>query len=156
MLVHFTRRTQIIDTQRIMHFCPIRIDQSFFCNKLSVRNFHSTHQAPVHRSHPHIAQNRYLGAAVWRPCGKISPILSFAFLFHRSIACNKGRCDKRSFSSHQYEMNGSFRQETSSFAICGEICASSFAHGRCIPKRPKRPSGRTPCTFKNCWVPLDF
>ena len=48
LLAQFTRRMEIIDTQRIVHFCPLRFDRSISPNKLSISNFHSTHPAPAH------------------------------------------------------------------------------------------------------------
>ena len=47
----------------------------------------------------------------------ISPIQSLPSGSIGSIACNNEWCDKRSFSSHQYETNDSFRQETQSETI---------------------------------------
>ena len=41
---HLSRRTQVIDIQKITHFCPLQFDRSLSCNQLSINNFHSTHR----------------------------------------------------------------------------------------------------------------
>jgi len=44
LLTHFSRRIQVIDIQKITHFCLLQFDRSLSCNQLSINNFHSTHR----------------------------------------------------------------------------------------------------------------
>ena len=66
LLALFTRRMEIIDTSRIMHFCPNRIDQSTSRKQLFVSNFHSTRQAMAHRNHRRSAHMALSRAVAWR------------------------------------------------------------------------------------------
>ena len=75
LLTHFSRRIQVIDIQKITHFCLLQFDRPLSCNQLSINNFHSTHRTASSTQRRLFAKQPHIGTPYGHserptPCAK--------------------------------------------------------------------------------------
>ena len=88
LLTHFSRRIQVIDIQKIMHFCLLQFDRSLSCNQLSINNFHSTHRTASSTQRRLFAKQPHIGT----PYGHTK----------RPTSCAKGRYRAMAHRNHPH------------------------------------------------------
>ena len=88
LLTHFSRRIQVIDIQKITHFCLLQFDRSLSCNQLSINNFHSTHRTASSTQRRLFANQPHIGT----PYGHTE----------RPTSCAKGRYRAMAHRNHPH------------------------------------------------------